>query len=75
MLDRKEDLDSDFKEPSTPFWPLFMRKKFLSFCGNGEWPLACLDEEDIEKPEKLRFSLVLGVVLGEGEELKSVVIS
>lgn len=37
--------------------------------------MECFEDEDIEKPEKLRFSLgMLGVVLGEGEELKSVVI-
>lgn len=30
LLDRKEDFDSDLREPSTPLL-LFMRKKFLSF--------------------------------------------
>jgi hypothetical protein len=33
-----------------------IRKKFLSFCGKGLWLLGCLFD-DIERPEKFRFSL------------------
>jgi len=50
---------SDFIEPSvfSPLLPrLFIRKKFLSFCGKGLWLLGCLFD-DIERPEKFRFSL------------------
>jgi len=50
---------SDLIEPSffSPLLPrLFIRKKFLSFCGKGLWPFACLLGV-IEMPEKLRFSL------------------
>jgi hypothetical protein len=56
---RNELLLSDFIEPSffSPLLPrLFIRKKFLSFCGKGLWPFACLLGV-IEMPEKLRFSL------------------
>jgi hypothetical protein len=35
---------------------LLIRKKFLSFCGKGLWPFACLLDV-IERPEKFRFSL------------------
>jgi hypothetical protein len=57
---------SGFIAPSFFSLLLFIRKKFLSFCGNGLWPLVCL-LDDIEKPEKFRFSL--GVVLpGDGDE-------
>jgi hypothetical protein len=50
---------SDFIEPSvfSPLLPrLLIRKKFLSFCGKGLWLLGCLFD-DIERPEKFRFSL------------------
>lgn len=71
---RNELLLSDFKPSVFSPLPLLIRKKFLSFCGKGLWPLECL--LDMEKEEKLRFSL--GRVLpgeGEGEELwKRVVI-
>jgi hypothetical protein len=53
---------SDFIEPSffSLWFPeLLIRKKFFSFCGKGEWPLACLPLfDDIETPDKFRFSLL-----------------
>tara|TARA_B100001146_G_C15771876_1_gene260395 strand:+ start:235 stop:417 length:183 start_codon:yes stop_codon:yes gene_type:complete len=56
---------SDFIEPSffSSLLPrLLIRKKFFSFCGNGLWPLGCL-LDDIEMPEKARFSL--GIEVGD----------
>jgi hypothetical protein len=55
-------------EPSffSPLLPLFIRKKFLSFCGKGLWPFECL-LDDIEKPEKFRFSLGR-LLFGDGDE-------
>ena len=38
------------------FAELLIRKKFFSFWGKGLWPLECLPD-DIEIPEKFRFSL------------------
>jgi hypothetical protein len=69
---------SDFIDPSffsSLLVRLLIRKKFLSFCGNGLWPLECL-LEDIEMPEKARFSLGVeedGVEVGD-EPWKSAVI-
>ena len=70
---RNELLLSDFIEPSffsSLLGLLLIRKKFLSFCGKGLCPLGCLFD-DIERPEKLRFSL--GREVGD-EEWNKVVI-
>jgi hypothetical protein len=65
---------SDFIDPSffSSLFPLLLiRKKFFSFCGKGLWLFGCL-LDDMERAEKLRFSL--GREFGDGEEWKSAVI-
>ena len=81
MPPRKRDCRKDFVSdlgvgrPSVPMIvllpKLLMRKKFLILWGKSFEPFVCRDELDM--PEKLRFSLCIAEELEE-EELKSCVI-
>ncbi len=78
---RKRDCLKDFVSdlgvgrPSVPITVLFpelvMRKKFLILCGKSLELFVC--REELDRPEKFRFSLCIAEEF-EGEELKSWVI-
>lgn len=71
---RKRDclgLDSVFEvTPFSLLW-LLMRKKFLSFCGKWLEPLVL---DDVDRPEKFRFSAGIAAEFGV-EDPKSCVIA